>query len=315
MLQFVTIYNKYEGIKMNNIELGYCIIANPFSKERETMIFVSKKDSPTLNTEIYEQTSYNEACLVLKRLGFVQTEILTFESIQKNKISLNQIKSELESHGMTYNKNLEASIRMELKSIQEETKKTKNISDPIVGLSKYLEQKGNSEIINAINEPLYIQGYQIPKYGETIELYFYLFLESTLLKEGDILFLLNGDFYNKKSDNEKKYIQIVRSKFRRINTGNDKQMHFESLSKYKDFISDIDCLFTTSLEFKSHGILGQENKIIKRNYSIMEIKDSINLENYIVVDLDNITNYPKLVEFSSKIKNVTNFNSFGFSKY
>ena len=291
---------------MKKIKLGYCVIVNPFSEEGETMVFVSKQDSPSLNTEIFEQPAYNEACLLLKRLGFVQTEILTFENMRGNKIEIDLVKRELEAYGMTYNKNLEASIRKEMKTTAQEAEKQiirdEMLQDPLTDLSKYLESKSFQETSKLGKFPIHVNSHRVPEYGETIELYFYLFLETTLLKDGEILFMLNGDFYSKKSDSQRKFIKIIGCKFRRIDTGNPDELHLESVSKYKDFLADIDCLYTASLEFQPKGLIGYENSPLKKNYSIMEIRNVLNLDNYIVVNISNATNYGKLMGWSHKIK-------------
>ena len=291
---------------MNKINLGYCIIVNPFSEEKETMIFVSKKNSPSLNTEIFEQPSYNEACLLLKRLGFVQTEILTFENIQGTKVDVDSIKSQLEFYGMTYNNNLEASIYKEIKAVTEHSKDIvkidKDLADPVTDISRYLEHKSKANQLKLSRFPVQINAQKAPEYGETISLSFYLFLEATLLKDGEILFLLNGDFYSKKNDKHKKFVKIVECKFRRIDTGKPNELHFESLYRYGDFIKEIDCLYTANFEFQPTNLLGYENKPLEKKYSIMEIRNVINLDNYIIVTLNDVNNYGKLVGWSNKIK-------------
>ena len=286
---------------MKKIKLGYCVLTNPFSEEGETMIFVSKADSPTLNTEIFDQPAYNQVCILLKRLGFVQTELLTFENIRGSKVDITHIKGELELHGLTYNKNLEASLRKELRDVAKEAEKElireATLNDSVVEVSHYLKTKKEQMW------PIKVNPQRIPEYGEVVELYFYLFLESSLLKDGEILFMLNGDFYSKKGDKQRKFVKIVSCKFRRIDTGNPKELHLESISKYRDFIADIDCLYTANLEFQPQGLIGYENAPLKKNYSIMEIKNVMNLDNYIVVNVNTIANYNKLVGWSNKIQN------------
>lgn len=294
---------------MSKINLGYCIIVNPFSEEKETMIFVSKQDSPSLNTEIFEQPAYNAACLLLKKIGFVQTEILTFENVQGTKVDVDFVKSQLEFHGMTYNKNLEASICKELQSVakenQENTSPDKDLLDPVTSVSKYLEHKSKKQKIELSKFPVQIKTQRVPEYGETVSLSFYLFLEATLLKDGEILFLLNGDFYSKKNSKHKKFVKIVECKFRRIDTGKPHELHFESIYRYSDFIKEIDCLYTAHFEFEPTNMLGYENKSLKKNYSIMEIRNVINLDNYIIVTLNDVDNFGKLIGWSNKIKHET----------
>lgn len=284
----------------SNIKLGYCILKNPFSEERETMIFISLPNSPTLNAEIMDQPAFNRACKLLKRMGFVQTEPLTFENAKSIKVNNKLIRKTLEEVGMSYNKNLEASIRKELTTIAQEAEKEMIREaivkeDPLLDVSHYIRTKNDSTL------PLGSK-YRIPAIGETIELYFYLFLEGSLLKGDEVLYNLNGDFYTKKGNTGKRFIKSIGAKFRRIDRGNSKELYFESIPNYKGFIDDIDCLYTATFRFDTGGMLGYGKDQVKKTVSIMEITTDINLANYITINLESPRHFSQLITLSNEIK-------------
>lgn len=284
----------------SDIKLGYCILKNPFSEERETMIFISLPNSPTLNAEIMDQPAFERACRLLKRMGFVQTEPLTFENAKSVKVNNKLIRRTLDDVGMSYNKNLEASIRKELTTIAQEVEKEmirESIvdEDPLLDVSHYLRIKNENAL------PLGSK-YRIPAIGETIELYFYLFLEGSLLKEGDAIYNLNGDFYTKKGNAGKRFIKPMGAKFRRIDRGNTKELYFESLPNYKEFIDDIDCLYSATFNFQAEGIMGHSQDQAKKVVSILEISSEINLANYITINLESPRHFSQLITLSNQIK-------------
>ena len=285
----------------SDIKLGYCILKNPFSEERETMIFITLPNSPTLNAEIMDQPAFNRACRFLKRMGFVQTEPLTFENAKSVKVNNKLIRRTLDDVGMSYNKNLEASLRKELTSIAEEAEK-EMIRDAIVKEDLLLDVSHYIRVKNENTLPLGSK-YRIPAIGETIELYFYLFLEGSLLRDGEIIYNLNGDFYTKKGNTGKRFVKPIGAKFRRIDRGNSKELYFESVPNYNDFIEDIDCLYTATFRFQTGEMLGYQKDKIKKVVSILEVASEINLANYITISLKSPRHFSQLVTLSSEIKN------------
>jgi len=277
----------------SNIKLGYCIIKNPFSEERETMIFITSPNSPTLNTEIMDQPSFARACKLLKRMGFVQTEPLTFENAKSVKVSNKMIRSTLDETGMSYNKSLEEAIRKELSTISQEVED--EMAQESTSQEDFLLDVSHSTL------PLGSK-FRIPPVGETIELYFYLFLEGALLKDGDVIYNLNGDFYTKKGDAGKRFIKPIGAKFRRIDRGNTKELYFESVSNYKEFINDIDCLYTATFQFETKEAVDHDKYSIKKVVSILEISADINLANYITINLESPRHFSQLIRLSNEIK-------------
>lgn len=283
-----------------DIDLGYCILKNPYSNQGETMIYVTRTDSPTLNKEIIDQPQFNKVCKILKRLGFVQTEPLTFESVQSIKVNNKFIRKTLDEAGMIYNKNLEASIRKELDTIEkdlqsEQVKISLQNNDPLVEVAYYIKTKPENNLPAS-------DKYRLPEIGEIVELYFYLFVEGVLATGGNIFYSLNGDFYSKKGNPSKRFVKLVGAKFRRAETEKENDLYFESLATYADFIDDIDCFFTTGFSFKSGdaSLLGEE--IIKKESTIYDIREDINLSNRISITLNSVKNYGQLITLSDKIK-------------
>lgn len=270
---------------MNKKEFSFCILKNPFSKKEDNIIFVTLADSPTLNFEIAEKKEFKKICKLLESMGFMQSELLTFESYDDNSFTQEEIKKFLEDNRMSYNKNLEATI---IKEFNVKTKKNTE-KDKIVKIIDYLKK---SDVIN---------GEKLPRYGEKINLSFYLFIECNPQEEFENLFTLTGDFNSKKNERLKKYIQPVTAEFMRVRKGNPDELYFESTFSYKEFYELIDVLYNFEFDI-AKPISSQSNYVVRTNFSIIDTHLDTHTDKKIVVQVDTKKNYKFLMEWSKGVK-------------
>lgn len=257
------------------LNLDYCVIQNPFSEIKEYLVFITSKDKEDLDETLLEKDEYKDACIILGEEGFVQTDIFTFQNSDIVEGTISKLKKKLKINGFKYSKKLESTIKYHSKQIKEEN-----------GIS---------------NTNLPAITHKSPELGESVELYLYLFVKSTIYGDG-VAFDFSGNFSSSKETDSEKYIGIIKSNFIR-KKNNDKRVYFfESEKTYKEFIKDVDCLFECEIDFTSQ-IKKTKNidEIYIGKYSFIQIMNVMNLENKISIDAP-VIHYDKMIEMSKRIE-------------
>ena len=197
---------------MDYINLDFCIIENPLDKSKRPIIFVTRKGRQYLDETVVDEDDYEKAIYIIKNIGYVESDILTFEFSQDPgfpSIAVAEIKKTLENNGMQYSEELEKTMKSEFELLN------------LNGAKQLLEDL-NSDNLRPILTPELLfklkkdSVYKIPIIGEKLTLYFYLFIECKF--SGNKCYLnLNGDFTSNKNDSLRNYIVPFKCDFIRIN--------------------------------------------------------------------------------------------------
>jgi len=279
---------------MDYINLDFCIIENPLDKNKRPIIFVTRKGRQYLDETIIDEDDYEKAIYIIKNIGYIESDILTFEFSQDPgfpSIEIKDIKKTLENEGMKYSEELEKTIKTEFelfnlrgaKQLLQDLNSAQPILTPEI---LFTQKKGNS--------------YKIPEIGEKLTLYFYLFIECKFF--GDKCYLnLNGDFISNKSDALRNYITPFKCDFIRINNiYNPNKIILKSCQKNSDILKKLPMDFNGAFNLK----IKEGNKILDKLfvYYLMEVKGNFPQENRITIEIDSSINFDKMILMSKGIK-------------
>lgn len=290
--------------------LSFCIIKNPFSEgQHKFLVFFTRKGKLDIDDTIIKEEAYESIRYIMSNLGLDEVDILTFETnsnVIKN-FDIGFINQKLQETGFTYSEDFEKSLLNDLKKALNETPVTDKpkdsklvftgrIATPDDGWSQSKkEQKDFSK------SPVY----KIPDIGQKITLYFYLFLECKLPKDGGVYVDINVDFDERKSSNMRSFLRIMKSEFIRIQSPNPNEIVLQSVKKYSDFLDE--CSILQRVLFKiakpyqdSFGNLkiGTEDY----SYNILDIRKILNPEEKIQMHVNVDYHYDYMTDMSKRIR-------------
>jgi len=191
---------------------------------------------------------------------------------------------------MKYSKKLEKSINEEFEVLN---KHKESMAKSFMANISHLKQE---------NKFTSSTKYKVPKIGDRISLYFYLFLECKFLENGDCFINLNGDFVSRKNGPNKNYIGIVKSDFIRIPSDEEGRIFLKCDRTHEDLFKDINLFHSGSFHLTTVNKLEDSDReeLISKSYiyNILEIKDSIKKDNRISVIVEEDYNFDEMIELS-----------------
>lgn len=281
---------------MNYINLDFCIIENPLDRSKRPIIFVTRKGRQYLDETVIDEDDYEKAIYVIKNIGYVESDILTFEFSQDPgfpSIAVADIKKTLENNGMEYSEELEKTMKSEFELFN--LKQTKQLLEDLNNTSP--QPILTSEILFSLRKN---DTYKIPAIGEKLTLYFYLFIECKFF--GNKCYLnLNGDFTSNRNDFLRNYIVPFKCNFVRINNiYNPNKIILKSCQTNSDILKKLPIDFSGSFNLK----IKDDNQIIDKSfiYYLMEVKNNFPQENRITIEIDSSINFDKMILMSKEIK-------------
>jgi len=279
---------------MDYINLDFCVIENPLDKNKRPIIFVTRKGRQYLDETVIEEDDYEKAIYAIRNIGYIESDILTFEFSQDPgfpNIAIDDIKKTLEDKGMEYSDGLEKTIKTEFELFN--LKDAKQFLD---GIKATQSPSLTPEILFTLKR----NTYKIPEIGGKLTLYFYLFIECKF--SGDKCYLnLNGDFTSKKNDALRNFIIPFRCDFVRINNiYNPNKIILKSCQTNSDILKKLPMDFNGSFNLK----IKDGNQIFDKLfiYYLMEVKNNFPQENRITIEIDSSTNFDKMILMSKEIK-------------
>lgn len=277
-----------------NLTFDFCIIPNPFSREKRNIIFVTKNGCGFLDTLITESSEYIDVKEIIEQFGYKETIPLHFESSSED--SLSEVKNFLEDCGLKYSRELEINLIRDLNILKDDIRNSINNSPiPTNTKNKLIESK----------KELFKFKYPEPKIGGKVTLYFYLFLEFGFNNNGKPIIQLNGDFKDSQDSDGRNYIRIVKSDFERFEDNlNPNSIMLKSCKNQSDLFKEIGILYSGYFKYqqrieKGDALILQEKKY---PYKFTEIKKFL-IPNQCINAETNRMSYDKLITLSKKIKN------------
>jgi|TARA_R110000851_G_scaffold85152_1_gene185263 hypothetical protein len=293
------------------INLEYCLIENQYSKDKETIVCITRRGEIELDRSITEDLNYKKAVLVLQKYEFLSLEKLWFECYNSDSLDKEQLAKDLYDIGIDQSEDLKSHLKdmVELTYALEIDSPTNDNGDP-----EFFAPDQNSYAVDATDEntinftdvnftdnniektkPAYktvrngLISYKTPKKNETVSFCFYLFLDAKLSGNGEYYFLFKGDFFNETGSETSNFIKPIKLEFKRIEY--DEEVYgkivFESIKTSKEIMEDIDCLFSTKYKFFKE-FKSTKGKITKGtmdlDFNILEIKDCIDKNSKIVFE-------------------------------
>lgn len=276
---------------MNLINLDFCILNNPLNENKSPIIFVTRTGENHLDASIIDEDDYEKAISAIQRIGYIESDILTFEFSQDPDyptINQEKIVEILENQGMKYNKDLEKNLKIEFEELR-----NKNGNKPTENIGKQDKVEGfDIERFFRKNQSIF----KIPEVGEKISLYFYLFLECKF-KENNCFLNFNGDFFSNMETHTRNFIQTIKCDFIRINNPyNPNKIILKSCPNNREILKKVS-MFKSGSFTKDDGISG---KIFV--YHLMEVKNNIPDTGRVTIEIDNLGNFDNMILVSKKIK-------------
>lgn len=285
---------------MEYINLDFCIIENPLDRNKKPIIFVTRKGRQYLDETIIDEDDYEKAIYAIQNIGYVESDILTFEFSQDPdfpNITIDSIKKVLEDKGMNYSEELEETMKVEFELFN-----LKGAKEYLKVLSGESEQKKQRMSFNSEKMFSFKKNslFKIPEIGQKLTLYFYLFTECKF--NGDKCYLnLNGDFTSNESNDLRNFIIPFKCDFIRINNVyNPNKIILKSCQTNADILKNIPMDYHGSFNLKTKD----KNLIIDKVfvYYLMEVKNNFPKENRITIEIDSTINFDKMIVMSKKIK-------------
>jgi len=283
---------------MAEINLDFCIIENPLDKNKKPIIFITRKGRDYLDETVIQEEDYEKVVFVIQNIGYIESDILTFEYSQDPAfpvINIDIIKETLLKKGLKYSDNLELTIKSEFDLFN--LKGAKQFIKTLLNEPEDNKKIVNSEIMLSVNKNSI---YKIPEIGQYLTLYFNLFVECKF--SGDKCFLnLNGDFTSKKNTELRNFITPFRCDFIRINNNfNPNKIILKSCQINKDILKKLPIDFNGSFTLK----IQEQNTSFEKLfvYYLMEVKNNFPVENRITIEIDSSVNFDKMIVMSKKIK-------------
>jgi len=292
------------------INLEYCLIENQYSKDKETIVCITRKGEIELDRSITEDLNYKRAVLILQKYEFLALEKLWFECYKSDSLDREQLAKDLYDIGIDQSEDLKSHLKdmieltYELESdspvkdngdpeffVPDQNSYTINIDDKSVDVTDEhtFSFADNNFTVNNTEKakPTYqasknsLISYKTPENKEVVSFCFYLFLDAKLSVNGEYYFLFRGDFFNEIGSESSNFIKPIKLDFKRIvydvNAVQNKIV-FESVKTSQEIMEDIDCLFSTKYKFFKE-LKNSKGKITKGtmdlDFNILEIKDCI----------------------------------------
>lgn len=274
-------------------KFDFCLIHNPYDLEGKALVFITARGLEYIDETITMDKDYRKIKSILENYGLVEIEFCSFESI--NKIDDESLISKFEDVGVRYSKSLEIKITKEMKDL----KNTFSSFASETNYSSYTFSDPNSQI------ELDLTKVRIPKVGEKLSLYFYLFLECHFINDDDCILLLNGEFYTGENNHFRNFLNITKSDFIRVESDLPNVITLQSTKKYKDFALEVDLLHKGKFKFVKPYMteIGQKGYKTKEYlYSFIEIKKNINPEHHIVLQVSLDGYFNQMLERSKEIR-------------
>lgn len=274
-------------------KFDFCLIHSPYDLEGKALVFITARGLEYIDETITMDEDYRKVKSILENYGLVEIEFCSFESI--GKIDDESLIIKMEDRGVKYSKSLEIKILKEMK----ELKNTFSSFASETNYSPYTFSDPNSQI------ELDLTKVRIPKVGEKMSLYFYLFLECHFINDDDCILLLNGEFYTSENNHFRNFLNITKSDFVRIESDLPNVITLQSTKKYKDFAGEVDLLHNGKFKFIKPYMtdIGQKGyKTKEYQYSFVEIKKNINPEHHIVLQVSLDGYFNQMLDRSKEIK-------------
>ena len=282
------------------IKLDFCIIPSPYSVGPKSLFFVTYRGENMVNENLCKEDEYELFRRVLNKYGFLEVDYCVFESSDNLIPDQDELSSELVSLGLKYSKPFEFNIYGELAELNREFMEKREAISAAVSFP-------DDNIFFSTTIPIEETKptAKIPKVGEKITMYFYLFLQCNFINEGDCVLELIGDLYSKSNSSTRNYIQIVKSEFIRLESSTPNIIILQSVKTYADFIKEVNIMHKGRFKY-SKPARGENGEMIIRAkefvYNFIEIKKNINPVHRIVVEANINKYYDNMISMSKRIR-------------
>lgn len=278
------------------IKLDYCIIkiAKNKSGSEEVYIYAALPNSTKLDKAVVENKYFQELSSILQENGFSQVEHMMFHISDEKSIKMTSLMKELKTRGFHRNEKLE---------------------DIIKGNYNALKRLKEASLKEKEETPFGDKRYPVPKLGQKIDIYFYLFIKTGEKDEDVIDLQLDYDtsYINPDNNYKRFFVKVANSKFT-VKKIKGTKIQLESDRSFDDLLSEINLFYQISLirdeRVDMVNMLEPDGaKQIMESieiYNIMEVFDMLSEKNKIIIHLETDKDYQYLRGISKFLKDEKN---------
>lgn len=298
------------------MKISFCIIKTPFPiDEHDYTIFFTKVGTEYLDTSIKKEREFFEIVGFLKKIGYIEIDDLSFGFVGTNrtkKMTKEELIQYFRSIGMTYGNKFEKNMAYEM----EQMKKLINPQSASSILKDFINELKKESAIegklkNIINSPTPEQLSSVPKFGEEIELSFYLILDFLYNEDkAEFQIDLNGSFLQEKQ-NIRRYrniVKVISEKFERFEKEDsmDDGLYFRSKKTKGDIMNEISFLYEVVVDLVKHKkntkASGEAFEKVEFYFDLFDIREKVNPNERIVIINNDAIDYVKMIDLSEAIK-------------
>lgn len=279
-----------------NTQMEFCIIPSPYSNGLKNLVFIAYEGTGKVDSKLIYEKEYSTVKIILNKYGFVEIDSCVFETEEDSIVEVVDLKDELLSAGLIYSKILENNVIAEMIEFHKEIFSKK---ENLLPESQHITFSTTTPVV--INK----SKSKLPAVGEKLSLHFYLFLQCHFINENDCILELIGDLSTRDNNNNRNFIQIVKSDFIRLESSSPNVILLQSVKTYGDFINEINILHKGNFKFVKQDMNYDGDMILKTKefiYNFLEIKKNINPLHKIVVEANINQYFDNMIIMSKKIK-------------
>lgn len=295
-------------------KLKYCIVKGAKSKDPCT-VYVTLANETKLNPTVVDHKHFPEVKKILETHGFDHIMVMTFRSKDSAVLKLKALNADLKKAGYERDQDLESSVKEQMEVMKELRKKTvmmipydltgstqDNTGFPIFsnphGISWANLMHGGPQFAQNIVKKTDMSN--VVDIGGKLDLYVYLFLRVNPTLDKSVEFEFEFDFFSRDNDGTRRFIKMIQCTFIRQPNDTENIMYLESEKTLRDILKEVDFLYSIRL-FDPYDVLNGR-KSPPMIYNAIELKDFLELDSRMSLQIDIDNNYDQVLSLSEKIK-------------
>lgn len=299
-------------------KLDYCIVKEN-KPNGPCIVYVTFPNDQRLDPTVIDHECFPEIKGILEAHGFHHVMMMTFKSKGGTPVKFRSMNAQLKKSGYSRNQKFEQIIKSQIDQLKE--LQTTAIVVMPYGSSGLTQ---NSTMMPEFSNPYYSSwrnfAYsgppahsQLPArtrkrtkranaidIGGRLDLYVYLFLRTNPTPDKSIEFEFEFDFTSRANNETRRFIKAIQCSFIRLPNDTDNIMYLESEKTLRDIIKEIEILYSIRLFDPYEVFSGQKPQAMI--YDAIELKDYLELDGRMSLQINIDTHYDDVLALSEKIR-------------
>ncbi len=291
-------------------KLNYCLI-----KGDPCTVYVVYPREVRLDPSVVGSEFFDEIKGILLSQGFMHVpQSPTFRSKLGVQIKARSLHAQLKKNGFERDKVLEENFEEQIDAIREFKKNYSGVKDILSAIRSSTEVPAfsNPAPINwggfVHGTPTAVKHIKAPNkrktkiisVGEKLDLHVYLFLRANPTPDHNVEFDFEFDLFSRENNQMRRFIKRIQCSFVRQRSGVRGVMYLESEKTLRDILKEMDFLYSIRL-FHPKGT-NTGNAPQPMVYNAIELKDYLQLDARMSLQVDIATHYDEMLTLSARIE-------------